>query len=428
MSKFSLPNRILNAWEFAKKGFSFPGYDGMNSSFRNDFHLRLPGTSLDYEKLVGDMWQNSAVQACLNWLVVSLPDAKPCVFETVDNKPVRVDTHPLNELLQNPNQYYDGSVLWSGTLLSFVTNGNAYWRFLRGSFGEIKEIWYIPHHQMFPRWSRDGSDFISHYEYRVDGKIEMVLIEDVLHFRYGINPYNIRMGMSPLQSVIREIYTDTEATNYSATILKNMGITSLIASPKQSEMTTQTSFDPQEFVRAFSKKKGDGRGEALALDVPLDITTIDNSPEKMALDVIRKYPESRICAVIGIPAMVVGLQAGLERSTFSNYEEARKVAWNDSLIPIMRMFGSQCTRQLLQRMEIKEKNRYYVDFDTSNISVLQPDVNAIHLRAREDFKAGVITRDEARSFLGLETIDNSNVFASDKIKVEKESVENEKVP
>ncbi len=47
---------------------------------------------------------------------------------------------------------------------------------------------------MEPKAPVDGGTFISHYEYRPGGGIEPMILdpEDVVHFRNGINPYNMR--------------------------------------------------------------------------------------------------------------------------------------------------------------------------------------------------------------------------------------------
>jgi phage portal protein BeeE len=366
----------------------------------------LPGTNVDYSALAGDLWQNSAVAACLNWLITNFPEAAPCVKnkDPQTGKRVIATDSPLagfvTDLLENPNDWYDDTVLWAGTLISFNVDGNAYWQIERDeNSGKPIGLWYTPHFLMTPRWDGTGKSFITHYEYRVNQQIIKVPVEDVIHFRFGVDPYNARKGMAPLASIVREVYTDTEATNYSAAVLKNFGIVGGIASPKD---PVNTSFDPEEFTALYkAKTTGDRRGEIFAIDVPLDINFPNNSPESMALDRIRAYPESRICAVMGIPAMVVGLMAGLEHSTFSNYENARKAAWEDNLLPTYRIFERQMTRQFLRRLPVPTIG-YFIGFDTGEIRALQEDQDAKHTRAREDFKANLLDRAQALSIIGVD--------------------------
>ena len=393
------------------KSMRFPGSGGGSGSSGMGWRRQLAGTNRDYASLAGDMWENSAVAACLNWLVTSFQDAVPRVFEEqADGKLTLYQKHALNDRLLNPNDAYDDTVLWAGTLLSFMVRGNGYWRIVWNRRGMPLELWYVPHRQVVPRWPTDGSAFIGHYDFTVDGQTEAVPIEEIVHFRFGLNPYNQREGMSPLDSVRREVFTDTEATNYAATMLSNMGAVGGIATPKDVD---QPNWDPVKFAKFWKERTtGDKRGEMFAVDTALDITFPDNTPEKMALDVIRKYPESRICAVIGVPAMLVGLQTGLERSTFSNYKEARTAAWQDTLLPIQRIMGRQLTRQLLRRMP-SESNVFQVGFDTSRIDVLQPDKAAENKDIRETFKSNLITRAEAREMMGRESTPQDEVYFAD---------------
>jgi HK97 family phage portal protein len=394
----------LAAWKMMR----FPGSGGGSGSARFDWQGKLVGTNRDYAALAGDMWQNSAVAACLNWMISSFQDAVPRVFEEqADGKLTPYQKHALNDLLLNPNPAYDDTVLWAGTLISFMVRGNGYWRIVWSRRNQPIELWYVPHRFITPRWPTDGTKFIGHYDFTIDGQTEAVPLEEMVHFRFGLNPYNQREGMSPLDAVRREVFNDNEATNYGASILANMGIVTGIASPKNAD---EVNFDPKKFAKMWKEKtSGDNRGEMFATDTPLDIFFPDATPEKMALDVLRKYPEARICAVLGIPAMLVGLTAGLERSTFSNYSEARKAAWQDTLLPTGRIMGRQLTRQLLRRMP-EQPLTFQVGFDTSKIDVLQPDQDALHKRAREDWKSNLVTRAEARTAIGLESTPDDEVY------------------
>jgi hypothetical protein len=69
---------------------------------------------------------------------------------------------------------------------------------------------------MEPKWPEDGSVFISHYEYNCGDGLGPMSIDfaDVVHFRHGMNPRNTRLGLSPLDGAIREIFVDLESSNF----------------------------------------------------------------------------------------------------------------------------------------------------------------------------------------------------------------------
>ena len=68
--------------------------------------------------------------------------------------------------------------------------------------------------------------------YRVNGKTYVLSKDDIIHYRDGIDPENDRFGLSGLSAVLREVFTDNEAATYSAAILRNMGVPSIIVTPK----------------------------------------------------------------------------------------------------------------------------------------------------------------------------------------------------
>jgi hypothetical protein len=47
-----------------------------------------------------------------------------------------------------------------------------------------------------------------------------------------MDPNNMLRGFSPLAAVMREVYIDDQAANFTAAILKNLGIIGVIFSPK----------------------------------------------------------------------------------------------------------------------------------------------------------------------------------------------------
>jgi len=74
------------------------------------------------------------------------------------------------------------------------------------------------------------------------------------------------------------------------------------------------------------------------------------TPEELALDRLRRIPESRICGALRLPAMLVGLSVGDEQRTFSNYAQARRAGYEDCLGPMHRRFARQLTRDLLKEL------------------------------------------------------------------------------
>jgi len=374
-----------------------------------------PGTSINYAALVGDLWTNSAVQACLNWLWQAWPESVPCIEETKRGvqKPVKVEDCPLLDLLLWPNGAYDDTVLWAGTILSYWCDGNAYWLVNRMKNGDAGEFEYIPHTQMCPKRRPDSRNIgPDYFEMTRSGKPEEVPVGDVVHFRFGIDPWNTLKGLSGWASVRRHVYTDNGAVNYVANTLRRGGAPWSIWTAESADMVIP---DLDATARSIeAKTSGDNQGGVMVMDYGLK-ATFPPSLKQQAVDSFHRIPETRICALAGIPPMAIGLASGLERSTFANTEQAQVAAWQ-TILAVQRMMGRQATQQLIRRpRDTKGKVSYFaqweaanakrdvwVAFDTSDVRALQPDLVAEWERIGKARDRSLLTEDEARAEMGYD--------------------------
>ena len=82
--------------------------------------------------------------------------------------------------------------MWMGVYSDWVTEGNAYLVKIRNGQGAVIQLWWIPDHLIEPRWEPNSNQFIGWYEYTVDGRVLKIEPKDIIHFRYGLDPYNPR--------------------------------------------------------------------------------------------------------------------------------------------------------------------------------------------------------------------------------------------
>jgi HK97 family phage portal protein len=366
-----------------------------------NWNRQLGRTRYDYASQT-DPSTNAIVTACILWICRTFPEAPLQILQDQpDDTQEPVKRHPLSELLKRPNQYYSGILLWYATLTDWLTRGNAYWVKVRSGSGRVVELWWVPEHMMQPRWPSDGSAFLSYYEYRPDGlNVVRVEVEDVVHFRYGMDPDNVRKGLSPLASLMREVFTDDEAANFTSSILKNLGVPGVVLAPDDDGVSVGV--DDLEHIKAefMARFGGDRRGEPLVMSGKTKVTVLSFSPQQMDLKALRRIPEERISAIFGTPAIVVGLGAGLDRSTFANYAEAREAAYESNIIPTQALIAAELDIQLLP--DFADPLTTQVGFDLSKVRVLQADQNELHARAREDLLAGLLTRNAALLMIGEE--------------------------
>lgn len=366
----------------------------------------------NYLEYVGNGSNNSIAVACVLWVCRAFPEAPIMVNKKLKkNQREIVDDFPLVNLVRRPNPFYSGSLLWHATIAEYLFGGNAYWWKIRNGFNQPYQLWWIPAATIEPKWPEDGTEFISHYEYDPLGKDKIKIDpKDIVHFRFGFDPTNIRKGLSPIASALREIYTDDEAASFTASILTNLGVPGLVIAPGDGVKFNQKEADNLKLL-VKDKFGGDNRGEPLILSHKGTATIVGYNPQQMDLRNVRQKAEERISGVIGIPAIVAGLGAGLDRSTFANFKEAREAAYESQLIPSYRTIAEELDIQLLP--DFGDPDKLETGFDLSRVRALQEDQDALHKRAQDDFMRGIATLNEARAMTGYEVLppEQGNVFA-----------------
>jgi HK97 family phage portal protein len=360
----------------------------------------LPVTKFDYENELGTNWTTSSVIAApVNWIMRAFPEAPPTVEQLDGAEWKAVPGHDLTQLLKRPNKFYGGRVLWMATILDFLF-GNAYWLKIRNVQGAVVQLWWVPRQFMTPKWPDDGQTYISHYEYKPASTIIPIDPKDVVHFRFGLDPVNTRLGLSQLGSMAREVYTDDQAANFAAAILKNLGIIGVVLSPK--EKTGSAKPDDVKAVKEYIQKNftGDSRGTVMALGAPTDVNVMQYHMQGFDVSPIRDVSEERVCAALGLPAAVVGFGTGLQQTKVgATMKELRQLAWTGCLIPMQEIMADEIDRALLPEFE-SDPASVRMRFDTAMVRALWEDKNEKHARVRADMLSGMITRGEARNETG----------------------------
>ena len=369
-----------------------------------------PRTRVDYRREVGSGYGSSVLMAPVHWVARTFPEAPLQVEQETPEGFEKVLGHDLTALLRQPNPFYSGTTLWMATLSSWILSGNAYWIKVRNAQRKPIELWYVPHWMIGPKWPEDGSVFISHYEYRPRGYGERIEMEDVIHFRHGMTPHNPRLGLSPLHAVLREVFTDDEASRFTATVLRNMGVIGIVMSPKEGGITVTEDDVAETKKKLMERFTGSRRGEPLVMERPTDVHQFGFSLDKMDLSSIRNISEERVCAALGIPAAVVGFGTGLQQTKVgATMKELRRLAWEGNLIPTQRFFAEALEGSLLVDFE-ESPEQFRVVFDRSEVEAMKESENELNERLATAVKGGYMQVAEAREEKGLEVTDADRIY------------------
>jgi HK97 family phage portal protein len=410
-----LIKRTMEALAGLKGAIRFPGRGGATSTDTGPIWDVLGprwahSGSINYASEVGDLGGASLVMAAVNWLGRVLPEAPLNVVETdVEGMESPLPNHPAAKLWRRPNHYYSGTTLCKAYGYSWILSGNPYFLKARNKAGVVSELWYIPPHMMRPVWLASGEEFISGYEYKVDGRTITFEQNDVIHFRDGIDPLNMRLGLSPVASVMREIYTDQEIASYSALLMKNGAVPPVVISLKEgiNALGVDTNAIREKYL---SQTQGDERGKAWVSGLAINVEKVGFSPSDLNLAQLRRLPEERLSAVMGIPAIVLGYGAGLDKATYSNARQLVEYATESYLVPLYRYIEEELTTQLLPDFEGENENISF-RFDLSAVRALSEDMDALYNRLTIGYKGGWLKRSEARELAGYEWGPEDEVYA-----------------
>jgi len=361
-----------------------------------------------YQQQLGDPLDNSLVAAACRFLGDAIPEAPLVVKKRQDvnkdgttekSESIPVPDHKLTKLWDRPNDSYQGVQLKKGLALSLVLSGNAYViKFFDNMGFNPLELWWEPHWSIRPVWPIDGSSFIAYYEVNRGGIWYPVPVEQVIHIRDGIHPYNQRLGWSGNRAVSRELFGDQEAGAYYATLMGGSGVPGFAISIDASRQgVTQTDIDALD-RRMAEKTRGSKKGQPLVLYGARPYK-LGFNPRELDLRESRYMAEDRFCAVQGIPAVVLELGTGNVHSIYKNVSEAQKRAWRNYVCPKLTLIEETLNFQLLEDFEGKDSGMY-CRHDLAQVEALQEESDAKEKRMSHLYTSGGIMRSELRASMG----------------------------
>lgn len=369
---------------------------------------KLPSSNRDWVREAGDLSLNSIVAICTRWYLTNFSQvAFQVVNKSTGQKEVQMND--ILELLKDPmNGNIPPSIVWGNYIQDYLLLGNAYLRKIRGIGNSVIALEYLPADMVRP--IGDSKVAIQYYIYTVTGAEYKIEKEDIIHWRFGRSTTDIRLGNSPINSVLREISCDNQASSTAYGLIKNGALPSMIIGPDANDNSVDISPDDAKTIKRRLREDfaTDNAGGIAVLSGAYKMERVSFSPSELDLSEIRRLPETRVPAALGLNAMCLGLNAGLENSTYSNYEQSQSAAWTDGMLPMLDSLCEILSIMLLP--EFSPKPGDYVDYDVSEVRALAEDVYANSERAAILFEKGVISRADAKRMISIQPLPEDEDF------------------
>lgn len=353
--------------------------------------------------------KNELIFACISLKADS--SAQPKLLAYGKDGSEKTD-HALRALLKRPNPFMTEFDFFALTLAFLDLAGRAYWEKVRSRAGQVVQLWPLR-----PDWLRpvkQAGQFISGYQYSVPGISQPIplAVNDVLDFKLH-DPLDLYNGLAPASVAGRVGTVDNSATDFVKLFFESGGMPAGILTSKQKLIDAQV----DDIRRRWRERYG---GYAKWIDPA--VLDSDATYQKLGLDFkemgfeqLDARNEARVCMVLRTPPILIGATVGLARSTFSNYGEARRAYWEDTLAPQYKRIGDECQNDLASEFEDGLELRW----DYSGVPAMQEDRDASWRRATAALSAGGLTVNMFLEEIGEEAIGPAgDVFLRTTLQVE----------
>jgi len=371
-------------------------------------------TKTDFATLSKDGYEkNALIFACINELASSASEAK-CVVEK-QNRKGEWEPWPqsrLQKLLDSPNPLMSAYEFWFHVILYQSLAGNCLWEKEPSRAGLTVGLWlmrpdYVSVKTMEVPIGQRTRRKIEFYKWQppAGGSVNFPP-EKIIHFKHP-HPRDEIWGFPPLAAAARAGDTDNFATDFVQAFFKNAAVPFGILKIGGHVDEAMQEEAKRRLQQLYGVVSGQARWfEPMILGEGSEWVEMGKSMTDMDFPQLRRITETRICEVFQVPPILIGAFAGLERSTFANYEEARASFWMETLMPIYKKHADTLNRQLTP--EFGKDMRVVWDF--SGVKALQESHDAIFTRADMGIKSGWVTVNEARSMAGLEEVPGGEIF------------------
>lgn len=342
----------------------------------------------------------AVVAACIDAIARDVSAAPLKVYRKVDGRPEEEPQHPARLVVHAPNPAMSESEFWYFVVAMAASTGFCVIEKVRSGAGRPVQLWPLvspwlkvrPRPQQMPEW-----------EYRVPGNDPWVLAaENVILVTYRPDPWGGWTGRSPLTSLKRQLAISDQMTDFLAVLFENGGVPpiGLRVLPQDGIIPKLDEGERETILESFAQKYGGARNwHKPAFLGGLEVTRIGLDLGELLWPDIRDRIETDVCIAFGLPSGFVGTLAGLQRNTFSNYENSTRQYYDGTVAPLWSRLDGAFTRGLLVEFDSGLTREFA--FDVSEITALQEDETPKWDRAIRGVASGMLTLDDGRSQVGL---------------------------
>ncbi len=351
---------------------------------------RARWTPRDYAALAREGYLGNAIVHRAVRLIAE--NAASCGFLFYDG--VReIEAHPLATLLTRPNARQDGASFFEALYAHLLLAGNAYVEAVALD-GVVRELHALRPDRM--RIVPGGDGWAEAYDYSAGGRSvrfdqNAPPLPPILHLTF-FHPLDDHYGLAPLEAAAVAVDTHNAAARWNKALLDNAARPSgaLVYSGPEGAVLSDQQFDRLKRELTETYQGAVNAGRPLLLEGGLDWKAMSLSPKDMDFMEAKHTAAREIALAFGVPPMLLGIPGD---NTYANFQEANRVFWRQTVLPLASRVGAAMTQWLAP--SFGESLRAVVD--TDRIDALAADRAALWDRV---IKADFLTLNEKREAVG----------------------------
>jgi HK97 family phage portal protein len=218
----------------------------------------------------------------------------------------------------------------------------------------------------------------------------------ILHLTQ-FHPLDDHYGLSSLEAAAVAVDTHNSAAKWNKALLDNAARPSgaLVYTGPEGSVLSESQFERLKRELEDQYQGSGNAGRPLLLEGGLDWKAMSLSPKDMDFLEAKHTAAREIALAFGVPPMLLGIPGD---NTYSNYQEANRVFWRGTVLPLATRIGSSLTHWLSP--SFGEGIRLVVD--TDNVPALAKDRAALWEQVG---KAAFLTINERREAVGFSPVE-----------------------
>jgi HK97 family phage portal protein len=362
---------------------------------------RARWTPRDYAALTREGYsKNAIVYRAVRLVAESVGSLSFVLYEGAGE----LTTHPLLDLIARPNPRQDGATFLENVATHLLLAGNAYIEAvaLAPSDGApaVRELYALRPDRMKVVPGPDG--WPQAFEYTVAGatvRFDQSAPQPPILQLTLFNPLDDYYGMSPLEAAACAVDTHNSAARWNKALLDNAARPSgaLVYDGPDGLILSDQQFDrlKRELDQQYQGTSNAGR--PLVLEGGLDWKPMSLSPKDMDFMEAKHAAAREIALAFGVPPMLLGIPGD---NTYSNYQEANRVFWRGTVLPLASRIGASLTHWLSPAF-----GDVRLAIDTDDAPALAKDRAAFWEQVG---KAAFLTINEKREAIGYSPVEGGD--------------------